>query len=397
MNKLFPIFIIAVLLLSLGSVSWGQDQPKVLKIGIATALTGPGAGWGIPFRDATILLDGKIIVIGGEKYEVKLVYEDNKYTAKDGVTAMEKLVFDHKVKFVACMGTPPTMATIPIAEENKVILTGVTTVAQAAKPGIKYFFRLILTSKDMYPTTYRWLSKNRPNLKRIAQLAPQVEQGEASIKAGTALAAKYGLEMVYQEFYKPGTQDFYPHLTKMIRAKPDILDVCISFPAVTALIIKQARELGWKGVVFNVAGADPEDIIKVAGVEAAEGYMTFVGSTEYDMSSPVCTKTEQEFYKKYFNKYGYFRLGAGMWYDNASIIVNAIQKAQSFDVEKVRKIMETEVLESVAGPSKFGIQEYGGHQLLVPMYISKITKGKAETFARIEWKDWAREAGYTMP
>jgi len=275
-------------------------------------------------------------------------------------------------------------------------MIAVTTVAQAIKPGLKYVFRMITPSQDTYPIAYRWLSKNRPDLKRIAQLAPRVEHGQTAIKAGGELAPKYGMEMVYQELYEWGTQDFYPHLTKMVREKPDILDVCISMPAITGLIIKQAKELGWKGMVINVAGADPEDIIKVAG-EAAEGYTTFVGSSEYDMNSPICTKAEHEYYKKYVDKYGYFRLGSGMWYDHAAIIVDAIQKAQSLDVEKVRKVMETEVLEALPGPSRFGIKEYGGHQFLVPIYVTRIHNGKPETFDRIEWKEWVREAGYKMP
>src|SRR5205807_2614260 len=91
--------------------------------------------------------------------------------------------------------------------------------------------------------------------------------GNAVVKALKGL----GFEVVADEYYERGTKDFYPILTKLLASKPDMLDVAAAPAGEGGLILKQARELGFKGAKGWTAGTNPFTIIGVAGKEAAEG------------------------------------------------------------------------------------------------------------------------------
>ena len=44
----------------------------------------------------------------------------------------------------------------------------------------------------------------------------------------------------------PGTKDFYPFLSKALKSNPDYLHLKVP-PGSAALIVKQSRELGYRG------------------------------------------------------------------------------------------------------------------------------------------------------
>jgi len=376
-----------------GYASKAPAATKELKIGVACALTGPGTAWGVPFRDAIMLLDGTTIDVAGEKYQVKFIVEDNKYTSKDAVTATNKLIFVDKVKFITQFGTACVLAALPITEENKVLMAGVATVPGTTPLGVKYSFRLTLCSTELVPVIYKWLNDNRPELRRYALLAINVEHGKAAQKMAAEQVKKHGRELVYSELYEPGVTDFYPHLTKIIAAKPDGLDLCVSLPGQAALIVKQARELGFKGQIFNPVCIDGAELLKVAGKDAAEGYIFICSPCGSTMIDPVCSPLEKDVYKRFVDRYGYFKIGMGFWWDHVKVILEGIEKAGSLDVDKVAKALETEELELSFGRSRFGIEKYYGHQLLAAMYMVRIRDGKQETFKRIEYKEWMKILG----
>jgi ABC-type branched-subunit amino acid transport system substrate-binding protein len=85
-------------------------------------------------------------------------------------------------------------------------------------------------------------------------------------------------------YYDRGTQDFSPALTKLLEKNPDAI-----FPMVAPaqhLIVKQARELGYKGLLMGWGG-DPWITIKVAGREASDGnLMYFAPGDPYGTTAP---------------------------------------------------------------------------------------------------------------
>ena len=67
--------------------------------------------------------------------------------------------------------------------------------------------------------------------------------------------------------------DFYPVLTPLIKKGVDIIDVASPGPEDASLIIKQARELGYKGIFAHADAPNIDDYADVAGWDAVEGFL----------------------------------------------------------------------------------------------------------------------------
>jgi branched-chain amino acid transport system substrate-binding protein len=84
------------------------------------------------------------------------------------------------------------------------------------------------------------------------------------------------------ELYERSTKDFAPLLTKVIALKPDVMDLGASSPATAGLIVRQAREAGFKGRFVQTGGAGWLEVVATAGKEAAEGMVNILYANHAD-------------------------------------------------------------------------------------------------------------------
>ena len=191
-----------------------------------------------------------------------------------------------------------------------------------------------------------------------------------------------GLKLLGGEYYVRGTKDFYPVLTRVVARKPDVISFGQSSPGDCYLIIKQAYELGFKGLV---TGSAPLDIpqLKKAVPQEALGNLLIVFPGTPDIPE-YTTPEEQEMKKVMVEKYG---KGGQLWdmsMENvwnecnwAPIYIQAIQKADSLDPEKVTKVIETSKFSILGREARFGgKKQYGiARQILIDIPILKIVDG----------------------
>jgi branched-chain amino acid transport system substrate-binding protein len=135
-----------VLLLFSHSLSQTPDQTKVLEIGMITSITGPVAPAFKPMYDAVkpteeLINQGGGVTVGGRKYSVRVIAEDDQSTAPGAVAAITKLA-QQKIKFVvAPLYMPTGMAIIPTAEEGKILrMKPIGMGPEEVNPKIKYAF-----------------------------------------------------------------------------------------------------------------------------------------------------------------------------------------------------------------------------------------------------------------
>ncbi len=69
------------------------------------------------------------------------------------------------------------------------------------------------------------------------------------------------MEIVYEEKFPIGTEDYYPMLNKALAAKPDALELLFGIPPWTAGIANQARELGFEGPIWGAAPIGDPNIV----------------------------------------------------------------------------------------------------------------------------------------
>jgi len=357
-------------------------ETKKLLIGDINPLTGPGAYWGTGAKNALDLGAEQInkaggIVVQGQRYEIKFIHEDDKYTGAAGVAAANKLIFTDKVKFiVGPLSSASILAFQPLVEAQKIVMICDSYAGPELLRGKKYTFRGIIPSVHVAAPFMKWLKDNYPHLKKAAHLTPNDATGWGSAQFDNDAAVYVGMDIVANEYYERGTQDFTSMLTRIVGKKPDILCLGGVPPGECALIIKQVRgEFGFKGIIQHSGMTDPDIIGPIAGWENVEGCL----STAVASEGPAVPESMKTFYRAYKEKYGDMNSVSPHMYDFLPILVMGIKKADSFDPDKIVHALENlGEFDTIWGKGYFGGKEFYGnnHQCIKPIQISQIKNRK---------------------
>ncbi|MDH1300872.1 ABC transporter substrate-binding protein [Achromobacter sp. GD03932] len=371
----YPIILAG--LVALGAASAAQAQ-ETLKLGALVTLSGAGAAWGQGMKNAAEVAADQVneaggLDVGGKKYRVQVVAYDDKYQANEAVTVANRLVFEDKVRYiVGPVGSAPVLAIQPITEKNKVILLTLGFTAKALAADKPYTFRPNVTTAEVSQPQIDWLVKSQ-GLRKVGALFPNDETGQqialdleaAYKKAGAALSAK--------EFFERDRVDFVPLLTRMMARGIDAIELDGNSPATAGLIVKQARELGFEGRIVRTGGPATQEIVNVAGKQAAEGMLVH---TPIDPQLAATKAYADRYAAKYKHPMNGF---SPAFYDGTQMLFEAMRRAGSVeDTERVR--VELEKLDGFEGAlgklSWTGRAMYGiDHQLNAPFYVAEVKDG----------------------
>jgi branched-chain amino acid transport system substrate-binding protein len=354
---------------------------KDLTIGAIFPLSGRGATWGMAAQKAITVKQKEVndrggLKVGGDVYKLEIIWEDDKYNAAAGRMAAEKLVTRDRVKFIlGSQSSAVILAVQPITEPNKILFLVNSYAKEVLAPDKPYTFRMVLTSNEILQGMYPWMRKTYPNLNTVAFIEPNDASGWSIEKDCRGMAEQNKYQVIFSQFYERGTSDFYPLLNKMIAAKPDFVDFTGAPPGDQALMVKQMRELGYKGKTFSSTTMDPAQFCKIAGVQSAEGHI----SNTHDLLGAYTTEGQKKYYDGYIAMYGKpFDPVTPKYQVYLDVLIQALEKAGTLDTTKVMETMEkTEEWQTIFGPSKFGGKVHYGikRQIVTPVYISEVIKG----------------------
>ncbi|MHB1127498.1 MAG: ABC transporter substrate-binding protein [Bacillota bacterium] len=401
-SKVFlPIILLLILSLTLlagcggnkdsgdaGNNSEQTLKQETLKIGVIAPLSGAGAPWGVGLKRGVEMAATEInerggLKIGDTQYTLEIVPYDDKYTGEGAVAAATRLVSQDNVKFiVGPISSAAVLAIQPITEAAGVLLMANSYSDVVLNPDNPLTLRAVMTSNETYVPFLSWLKENKPEIKKIAFLNPNDASGEAVSRAGLRALEKVKYDLVANEFYERGTTDFYPLLTKMLATNPDLIDGAGTPPGEFGIFVKQARELGYKGEFMIIAGLDAKTINDIAG-PAGEGIYYALAPSDLQGNPKPAEKVK---------KYGELWPGEAYnpttlaFYDPARIMMEAMEKAQSIEPEKVRDAILNNKWENVYGPVKFGNKALYGvpYQIIGQSYIAQLIDGKESLVATID-------------
>lgn len=370
--------------------AFAQDT---LKIGAHVTLSGPGAAWGQAMKNAAELAIDKVnaaggLDVGGRKLKVQLVAYDDKYQAGEAVTIANRLVFEDKVKFIiGPTGSAPVLAVQPVTEKNQVIVAtlGFTNKALAAdKP---FTFRPVTTTYEFAEPQVAWLVKVH-GVKKAGVLLPNDESGQVIGRDLEAAYAKAGGELAVKDFFERDRVDFVPLITRMLARGVDTIELNGNSPATAGLIVKQAREMGFKGRFVRTGGPATAELVSVAGKAAVEGMVVYAPVDPSLPSTKAYIDAYQARYKAAPNGF------SPAFYDYTTMLLEAIRRAGTVDdSNKVR--LELEKIKDHAGAlgkvSWTGKATYGiDHQMASPFYLAEIRDGAEVIRARCTPADGCR-------
>lgn len=268
----------SLLLASALSFSALAAQAETITLGLIGSLTGGGAAWGQAMHQgAKIAADRKNaaggIKVGEKTYELNVIAYDDHYKAADAVAAYNRLVHQDGAQFVVLMGSAAALALKQTVEDDQVMALTSAYSLKALDAESRYMFRLFSTGHDYGPGLIKWTADNHPE-RRLVILNPNDETGWDQQQLSEPEYRKNGYEILTAEQYERTLQDFAPLFTKVLALNPDIIDFGSTSPGTAGLMTRQIRDMGYQGKLIKTGGAGPEEIVAVAGKEAAEGMMS---------------------------------------------------------------------------------------------------------------------------
>jgi branched-chain amino acid transport system substrate-binding protein len=384
---LIPLVLFVVGALLLGACGGGSET-KVLKIGVLLGLTGPGSQMFIEQRDVGQLAEDYInknggVTVNGQKYTLDVIFEDDKNTPADCVTAATRLISQEGVKFIVGGPVPDQVAAIASVTEKNKVFYGAGGI-DYLRPEWPMTFVLKYSWVAPIPGLYEVMLNLYPNVKVMGYLVGDEGGARAIATVSRQIAESKGLKLLDNVEHPWETTEYAPTWTKELSLKPDAVDVGIAFPDATATCIKQGREAGFTGPMLATTSADPNLVLNMVGAQYAYGVIW----PAYDVNGPAAPDLAKKVVSLWKESHTgpVTADGVNAW-DSISLVVQAIEKANSLDPTVVAKTFETmEDLTTTVGKARMGGgQTFGiNHMVFQPAPISMLKDGQVQF---VKWFD----------
>jgi branched-chain amino acid transport system substrate-binding protein len=359
LKNVFYGLLTLTLVLSFGQFAQAASN-NVIKLGCAISFTGGESRTGKYYRDSYDMAVERInksggVKVGNQKYQLKIVYYDDKSDSTESSRLVEKLIVEDKVNFL--LGPYSSGITIPdslIAQRYKVpMIEGGGASGKIFSRGNKYIFGTLPPAGQYFKSTLEMLKTFSPAPKTLAILYAD-DKFDVSVAEGTSiLANEMGFNVVLHEKYAEKATDFNSILTKIKALKVEVVLVA-GHTEESLNFTQQAKELNVNPKLISMTvGPSEADFRKSLGKDAEYIYGVASWSTQMNFIGSLFGDT-QEFVKEFKAKYKYdpdYHNASGI--ADVAIFKDAIQRAGTLDREKVRAAIADTDLSTIYGRVKF--------------------------------------------
>jgi branched-chain amino acid transport system substrate-binding protein len=354
------LFAITALLFGLSSGPMQAQEP--IKIGFSMALTGPLAANGRQALLGMKIWEEETNAKGGLLGRpVKLVYYDDQsnpstvpgiYTKLLDVDRVDLVVGGYATNMIA-----PAMPVVTQKQKTFISLFGLDVNAEFK---YKNYFAVLPTgpkTKEAFTEGfYQVAMQQNPRPTTVALTAEDAEFSRNACEGARNNAKEFGVKIVYDKSFPPGTTDFSPIVRAVQAANPDLVIVC-SYPLSSVGITLAVNELNYKPKMIGGAMVGLQATVfkqklgsKLNGIV---NYETWVPSES--MLAPAA-----EFFKKYqaragaegVDPLGYYLGGWGYAY--AGVLGEAIANSKSIEDGKIADYFRTATFKTIMGSWAYG-------------------------------------------
>lgn len=316
------IFICLSLLLALPALA-----ADTIKIGFNIPMTGDIPKVGESSKLSADMLKADIngaggLEVGGKKYMLEFIYEDNEAKAESAVIAALKLIDRDQV--LAMIGPNSSKQAVPagqVADDNKTVMVTPWSTNPDTTLDRPWVFRAAFLDPFQGPVAVNFAVKQfgAKTAAVLYDLSNDYSKGLAEIFKDV-FEKKMGAGSVLA-FESHGTkdQDFSAQLTKIIATKPDFIFLPDNYNQV-ALIVKQAHQQGYTGQFMGSDAWGSSELMTLCGDDCKGLFF----STHY--AAAGATGATKTFIDRYTDKYGYTPDDvAALTWDATRIVLEAIQ------------------------------------------------------------------------
>ena len=328
----------------------GGGGDSTILVGHYGSLTGPQATFGKSTDNGIKLAIEEVnaaggVTVNGQKRMVRLISEDTEGKPEKAGPVVTKLITKDKVHAVLGeVASSVSLAAAPICQQYGVpMITPSSTNPEVTQKG-DMIFRVCFIDPFQGLACAKFAAEDL-KAKKVAVLFDQASAYSVGLKDEFAKAFKSaGGEVVSEQAYNQGLNDFNPQLTRIRESSPDLIFIPGYYTDV-ANVALQARKLGMTMPLLGGDGWDSEDLAKNAGA-AIEGSFY---SNHYAADQP--TPEIQAFVSKYKAKFGGTPDGlAALGYDAARLLFARIEASKSLGGADLRdSLAQTQGFKGVTG------------------------------------------------
>jgi branched-chain amino acid transport system substrate-binding protein len=337
----------AALLLGL---AWGAAQAaEPIRIGAILSVTGPASFLGAPeAKTLEMLVEEQNRKGGFAGRKIELIIKDSGASPEKALSFARQLIEENKVFAIIGPSTSgETMKIKSVAEEGKTILLSCAAAEVIVNPVAKYVFKTPQKDSDAILKIFGQMKKM--GVSRIAVLSSNTGFGKAGKEQIEKLAPEHGIAILANEVYDKAASDLTAEVTKVKASGAEAI-LNWSIEPAQSIVIKNARQIGFPGPIFQSHGFGNIKYVEAAG-PAAEGVLFPAGRLLVADVLPgdhpqkaVLVKYRKDYEARFKEEASTF---GGHAYDAFIILARAIEKANGTDKEAVRTAIEQ--LQGVVG------------------------------------------------
>ena len=346
-HRLWQLVLCLLCAISLVSCTGARsDSGSEIVIGEFGSLTGTTATFGISTKNGIDMAIDAINKSGGLLgKQVRVMVEDDQGKPEEAQTVVTKLITkDQVIAVLGEVASSRTMAAAPVAQQNGIPLISPSSTNPKVTQTGDYIFRVCFID----PFQGLVMAKFATNTLKVKNVAVLRDiKNDYSVGLADVFIENFksmGGNVVANESYSEGDTDFSAQLTS-IKAKNPQAVFLPGYYTEVGLVVRQAKKLGLTVPFMGGDGWDSPRLIEIGGDALNGSYY----SNHFSVSDP--SPAIQKFVSDYKARYGETPDAlAGLGFDAASILFDAIKRANSTDGAKVRDaIAQTKDFPGVTG------------------------------------------------
>ncbi len=326
--------IILVFLLALTGCQGASEEAGSIRLGLIAPLSGEMAPAGASAVRAAELKVKAVnqsgsLLLGGRKYVLEVLVEDNRDNPQESVAAAQKLINQKGIS--ALIGPLVSRNAIPVArlaEKARMPMISPSSTHPETTTGKEYVFRTAITDPFQGRALSRFAFKDLGVIKAAVLFDAASAYNQTLAKVFKSEFLALGGEISGFEFYTTGEHDFRDQLRRIARTEPGLLFLP-NYPHDAVRQVEQAREVGLE---CHILGSDGWDTMSAEGFAAVDRafFSTLWAADPGDDQNRIFINA---FNKAYNSKPDAV---AALTYDSVGLIVEALKSQDKADSQGIR-------------------------------------------------------------
>lgn len=263
-----------------------RAQSERIVLAQSAPFSGPAAQLGIQFHQGARLYFEQVNAQGGvHRKAIELVRLDDGYEPDRCAENTRKLLADDPLALFAYVGTPTSLAALPLATAAKAPFFAPFTGAMGLRqPFNRFAFHLRASYND--ETALIVKQTTSLGLKKIAVFHQNDAYGKAGLDGVELALAAQSMQPVAKATVERNSVDVAAAVKTLVAAQPDAI-VQISAYKSCAAFIKAAKAAGYGGTFYNVSFVGTQALADELGKDGAGVVVTQVVPSPYNAARPI--------------------------------------------------------------------------------------------------------------